>query len=125
MDLASIAAWCKEHKLRTIGGVWLGGVAGAFAWNSTRTHLSAAARVFHTRIYAQALTLGCLIGSAAAELYDAKYGAGGAGAGGELPPDHPPQSRGILHSRRSGVCLSICLLSVGLVCVCARAHGRV
>jgi|MDSW01.1.fsa_nt_gb hypothetical protein len=83
MDLASIAAWCKEHKLRTIGGVWLGGVAGAFAWNSTRTHLSAAARVFHTRIYAQALTLGCLIGSAAAELYDAKYGAGGAGAGGE------------------------------------------
>ena len=32
--------------------------------------------MIHSRIYAQALTLGCLLGSAAAEMYDREYGTG-------------------------------------------------
>ena len=33
-------------------------------------------QIIHSRVYAQALTLGCLVGSAAAEMYDREYGSG-------------------------------------------------
>ena len=71
--LESIAEWCREHKLRAIGGVWLTGMGASMAYNATQTSLSPSVKVIHSRIYAQALTLTCLLGGAAAEWYDVKY----------------------------------------------------
>ena len=70
-----VIAWCKEHKLRAIGGVWVTGMAGSMAYNATQTHLRPMVKLIHSRVYAQALTIGCLVGSAAAEFYDQKYNA--------------------------------------------------
>ncbi len=72
-EMEGIAEWCREHKLRAIGGVWLTGMGASMAYNATQKSLSPSVRVIHSRIYAQALTLTCLLGSAAAEWYDVKY----------------------------------------------------
>ena len=45
------------------------------ALHATQKHLAPMTKIVHSRVYAQALTLGCLVGSAAAEYYDAKYNA--------------------------------------------------
>ena len=66
-EMEGIAEWCREHKLRAIGGVWLTGMGASMAYNATQKSLSPSVRVIHSRIYAQALTLTCLLGSAAAE----------------------------------------------------------
>ena len=57
--------WCREHKLRAIGGVWVTGMGASMAYNATQKHLAPMTKIVHSRVYAQALTLGCLVGSAA------------------------------------------------------------
>ena len=34
--LGAIAEWCREHKLRAIGGVWLTGMGASMAYNATQ-----------------------------------------------------------------------------------------
>jgi len=68
--------WCREHKLRAIGSVWGAGMGASLAYNYTKPNLAVSVKVIHSRIYAQALTLGCLMASGAAEYYDREYGAG-------------------------------------------------
>jgi hypothetical protein len=73
--MEAVVQWCREHKLRAIGGVWVTGMGASMAYNATQKHLAPMTKIVHSRVYAQALTLGCLVGSAAAEYYDAKYNA--------------------------------------------------
>ena len=51
--------WCREHKLRAIGGVWMTGMGASMAYNMTQKHLGPMTKLVHSRVYAQALTLGC------------------------------------------------------------------
>ena len=64
--------WFREHKLRAIGGVWVTGMGASMAYNMTQKHLGPMTKLVHSRVYAQALTLGCLVVSAGAEYYDAQ-----------------------------------------------------
>ena len=70
--MESVMGWCREHKLRAIGGVWVTGMGASMAYNMTQTHLAPMTKLVHSRVYAQALTLGCLAVSAGAEWWDAE-----------------------------------------------------
>ncbi len=72
--MESVMEWCREHKLRAIGGVWVTGMGTSMAYNMTQKHLGPMTKLVHSRVYAQALTLGCLVVSAGAEYYDSKHG---------------------------------------------------
>ena len=73
--MESVMEWCREHKLRAIGGVWVTGMGASMAYNMTQKHLGPMTKLVHSRVYAQALTLGCLVVSAGAENYDSKHNA--------------------------------------------------
>lgn len=73
--MESVMEWCREHKLRAIGGVWVTGMGASMAYNMTQKHLGPMTKLVHSRVYAQALTLGCLVVSAGAEYYDSKHNA--------------------------------------------------
>lgn len=44
-----VLEWCKEHKLRTIGGVWVSGIAASMAYNATKPGLRTSLKV-RTRV---------------------------------------------------------------------------
>ena len=43
--MEGVIAWCKEHKLRTIGGVWVSGIAASMAYNYTKPGLRTSLKV--------------------------------------------------------------------------------
>ncbi len=63
-----VLSWALEHKLKTIGYVWLGGISGSLAYNWTRP-ISTSLKLIHSRVYAQAITLGALGALASIEMY--------------------------------------------------------
>ncbi len=63
-----VLSWALEHKLKTIGYVWLGGITGSLAYNWTRP-ISTSLKLIHSRVYAQAITLGALGALASIEVY--------------------------------------------------------
>ena len=63
-----VLSWALEHKLKTIGYVWLGGITGSLAYNWTRP-ISTSLKLIHSRVYAQAITLGALGALASTEMY--------------------------------------------------------
>ena len=63
-----VLSWALEHKLKTIGYVWLGGITGSLAYNWTRP-ISTSLKLIHSRVYAQAITLGALGALASIEMY--------------------------------------------------------
>ncbi|GAB4843618.1 hypothetical protein Ancab_013582 [Ancistrocladus abbreviatus] len=70
----SIREWVVEHKLRTVGCLWLSGVVGSIAYNWSRPEKTSV-KIIHARLHAQALTLAALGGAALVEYYDHKSGA--------------------------------------------------
>ncbi|KAH9626133.1 hypothetical protein KSS87_016033 [Heliosperma pusillum] len=64
--------WIVEHKLRTVGCLWLSGVTGSIAYNWSRPTMKTSVRLIHARLHAQALTLAALVGAAAVEYFDHK-----------------------------------------------------
>ena len=40
-----VITWCKEHKLRAIGGVWVSGIAASMAYNATKPGLRTSVKV--------------------------------------------------------------------------------
>uniref|UniRef100_A0A2P2P696 Uncharacterized protein MANES_08G116900 n=1 Tax=Rhizophora mucronata TaxID=61149 RepID=A0A2P2P696_RHIMU len=73
--LESARGWVVEHKLRTVGCLWLSGIAGSIAYNWSKPNMKTSVRLIHARLHAQALTLGALAGAALVEYYDHKSGA--------------------------------------------------
>ncbi|KAA8536829.1 hypothetical protein F0562_029307 [Nyssa sinensis] len=71
----SIREWVVEHKLRTVGGLWLSGIAGSIAYNWSQPAMKTSVKIIHARLHAQALTLAALAGAAVVEYYDHKAGA--------------------------------------------------
>ncbi|KAJ9185944.1 hypothetical protein P3X46_005512 [Hevea brasiliensis] len=71
----SVREWVVEHKLRTVGSLWLSGIAGSIAYNWSQPNMKTSVRIIHARLHAQALTLAALAGAAVVEYYDHKTGA--------------------------------------------------
>ncbi|XP_041019714.1 uncharacterized protein LOC121261427 [Juglans microcarpa x Juglans regia] len=71
----SIREWVVEHKLRTVGSLWLSGLAGSIAYNWSQPNMKTSVKIIHARLHAQALTLAALAGAAVVEWYDHKTGA--------------------------------------------------
>ncbi|CAN8265306.1 unnamed protein product [Cochlearia groenlandica] len=72
---AEIREWIVDHKLRTVGCLWLSGISGSIAYNWSKPGMKTSVRIIHARLHAQALTLAALAGAAAVEYYDHKTGA--------------------------------------------------
>ncbi|CAE6123526.1 unnamed protein product [Arabidopsis lyrata] len=72
---AEVREWIVEHKLRTVGCLWLSGISGSIAYNWSKPAMKTSVRIIHARLHAQALTLAALAGAAAVEYYDHKSGA--------------------------------------------------
>ncbi|XP_057550764.1 uncharacterized protein LOC130828785 [Amaranthus tricolor] len=70
--MESVRHWVVEHKLRTVGCLWLSGIAGSVAYNWSRPQMKTSVRLIHARLHAQALTLAALAGAAVVEYYDHK-----------------------------------------------------
>ncbi|KAL4034562.1 hypothetical protein IC575_003214 [Cucumis melo] len=73
--LESIRDWVSEHKLRTVGSLWLSGIAGSIAYNWSQPNMKTSVKIIHARLHAQALTLAALAGAAVVEYYEHKSGA--------------------------------------------------
>ncbi|OAY42325.1 uncharacterized protein LOC110622241 [Manihot esculenta] len=71
----SAREWVTENKLRTVGSLWLSGIAGSIAYNWSKPNMKTSVRIIHARLHAQALTLAALAGAAVVEYYDHKAGA--------------------------------------------------
>ncbi|KAG2694750.1 hypothetical protein I3843_08G156900 [Carya illinoinensis] len=68
--LESMREWVVEHKLRTVGSLWLSGLAGSIAYNWSQPNMKTSVKIIHARLHAQALTLAALAGAAVVEWYD-------------------------------------------------------
>nr|GLL37331.1 uncharacterized protein LOC109181573 [Ipomoea trifida]GMD46900.1 Hypoxia induced protein, domain containing protein [Ipomoea batatas] len=68
----SVREWVSEHKLRTVGCLWLSGITGSIAYNWSKPNMKTSVRIIHARLHAQALTLAALAGAAVVEYYDHK-----------------------------------------------------
>nr|XP_016439462.1 PREDICTED: uncharacterized protein LOC107765334 [Nicotiana tabacum] len=68
----SVREWVSDHKLRTVGCLWLSGITGSVAYNWSKPNMKTSVRLIHARLHAQALTLAALAGAAAVEYYDHK-----------------------------------------------------
>ncbi|XP_078175925.1 uncharacterized protein LOC144569446 [Carex rostrata] len=71
----SIRKWVVEHKLRTVGCLWLSGISGSIAYNWSQPNMKTSVKIIHARLHAQALTLAALAGAAVVEYYDHHYDA--------------------------------------------------
>ncbi|GFZ07077.1 hypoxia-responsive family protein [Actinidia rufa] len=73
--IESVREWVVEHKLRTVGCLWLSGITGSIAYNWSQPAMKTSVKIIHARLHAQALTLAALAGAAVVEYYDHKSGA--------------------------------------------------
>ncbi|PSS29079.1 Ribosomal protein S12 methylthiotransferase [Actinidia chinensis var. chinensis] len=73
--IESVREWVVEHKLRTVGCLWLSGITGSIAYNWSQPIMKTSVKLIHARLHAQALTLAALAGAAVVEYYDHKSGA--------------------------------------------------
>ncbi|CAM8877737.1 hypothetical protein QQ045_019330 [Rhodiola kirilowii] len=73
--IVEIREWIVEHKLRTVGCLWLSGITGSIAYNWSQPNMKTSVKIIHARLHAQALTLAALAGAAVVEYYDHKSGA--------------------------------------------------
>ncbi|CAO2834333.1 unnamed protein product [Amaranthus hypochondriacus] len=48
--MESIRHWVVEHKLRTVGCLWLSGIAGSVAYNWSRPQMKTSVRLIHARL---------------------------------------------------------------------------
>ncbi|CAK8572482.1 unnamed protein product [Lathyrus sativus] len=71
-QIESIRKWVIQHKLRTVGCLWLSGITGSIAYNWSRPNMKTSVKIIHARLHAQGLTLAALAGAALVEYYDHK-----------------------------------------------------
>ncbi|KAL9681385.1 hypothetical protein QQ045_013168 [Rhodiola kirilowii] len=48
-SIVSARKWVVEHKLRTVGCLWLSGIAGSVAYNWSKPHMKTSVRIIHAR----------------------------------------------------------------------------
>ncbi|KAK4147749.1 uncharacterized protein C8A04DRAFT_24298 [Dichotomopilus funicola] len=68
--------WGRENRYTIVGVSWIAAMGIALGMVSRNKYMNKAQKLIHARMYAQALTLGVLIATAAFETADAKSGKG-------------------------------------------------
>uniref|UniRef100_I1LB99 HIG1 domain-containing protein n=1 Tax=Glycine max TaxID=3847 RepID=I1LB99_SOYBN len=48
-QIESIRKWVVEHKLRTVGCLWLSGISGSIAYNWSRPNMKTSVKIIHAR----------------------------------------------------------------------------
>mmetsp|Transcript_9194 Transcript_9194/g.22163 ORF Transcript_9194/g.22163 Transcript_9194/m.22163 type:complete len:95 (-) Transcript_9194:104-388(-) len=66
--LEDVAVWVKENRLKTVGGIWATGIVGSLAYQWSKD-IPTSMKIIHSRVYAQAITLGALSATAVMEMY--------------------------------------------------------
>ncbi|GKV18517.1 hypothetical protein SLEP1_g28884 [Rubroshorea leprosula] len=84
--MESVREWVVEHKLKTVGCLWLSSVTGLIAYNWSKP-MKTSVKIIHARVYAQGITLAALAGAAVVEYYDHKSGKGNKHPKYQLPID--------------------------------------
>ena len=56
--------WLK-YRYHIVAATWVGSVAGSLAWTMRQSHLRVSQRLIQARVYAQFVTIACLLGTAA------------------------------------------------------------
>ncbi|KAG5240739.1 hypoxia-responsive family protein [Salix suchowensis] len=46
----SIREWVVEHKLRTVGCLWLSGITGSVAYNWSKPNMKPSVKIIHARV---------------------------------------------------------------------------
>ncbi|KAI3770555.1 hypothetical protein L6452_01692 [Arctium lappa] len=72
--------WIVEHKLHSVGCLWLSGIVGSITYNWSQPDMKTSVGIIHTSFYPiprknEALTLAALARAAVVEYYDHKSGA--------------------------------------------------
>ncbi|KAJ4805276.1 Hypoxia-responsive family protein-like [Rhynchospora pubera] len=47
--IESIRKWVVEHKLRTVGCLWLSGISGSIAYNWSQPNMKTSVKIIHAR----------------------------------------------------------------------------
>ncbi|XP_020520402.1 uncharacterized protein LOC18430372 isoform X2 [Amborella trichopoda] len=48
-SLENLRSWVVQHKLRTVGALWLSGLAGSFAYNWSQPNMKTSVKIIHAR----------------------------------------------------------------------------
>lgn len=89
----------RRERYKIVGGSWLASMAGAFALVNRNPYLSGAQKLVQARVYAQFLTLGVLVATAAFEISDQRSGQGRYETVKILDPSDPEHKRYIEERR--------------------------
>ncbi len=52
LQMAEARKWIRDHKLKSIGGLWATGLLGSLAYQYTRP-IPTQLKIIHSRVYAQ------------------------------------------------------------------------
>lgn len=89
----------RRERYKIVGGSWLASMVGAFALVNRNPYLSGAQKLVQARVYAQFLTLGVLVATAAFEISDQRSGQGRYETVKILDPNDPEHKRYIEERR--------------------------
>ncbi|URE23392.1 GDP-fucose protein O-fucosyltransferase [Musa troglodytarum] len=107
----SIRSWVVEHKLRTVGCLWLSGIGSSIAYNWSRPNMKTSVKIIHARLHAQALTLAALAGAAVVEYYDHQSkprSNGDAGSGSRRRSQPRGDGQGVVEGLKCELCFKMC-----------------
>ena len=68
--------WIQMNRLTAVGGLWASLMSTTLLYQNfvQKSKKSTSVKVIHSRLYSQAITLGCLLASSGVEYYDRYYG---------------------------------------------------
>ena len=85
--------WGKDHRYQIVGGSWIASMVAAFALVNRNKYLSGPQKLVQARVYAQFLTLGVLVATAAFEISDQRNKEGKYEEVKYLDPNDPEHKR--------------------------------
>ena len=68
--------WGREERYKIVGGSWVASIAAAWVLVNRNKYLTGAQKIVQARVYAQFLTVGVLMATAAFEISDSRSGTG-------------------------------------------------
>ncbi|KAK9788293.1 hypothetical protein WJX73_003075 [Symbiochloris irregularis] len=82
--MSGVGGWISDNKLKSIGLLW-GSTVGASIAYQWKQNIPTSLKIIHSRVYAQAVTLGALALVAAVDIYEHR--------------DHSNNKMDLLHSK--------------------------
>jgi Hypoxia induced protein conserved region len=89
----------RKERYKIVGGSWLASMVTAFAMVNRNKYLTGPQKLVQARVYAQFLTLGVLVASAAFEISDSKNDKGGLWETVKIIDPNDPEHKRIIEKR--------------------------